>query len=116
MIARSNLKSGINAALLNQQQIDARFEIAPRDHTQRILPLIEELLLQNALSMIARSNLKSGINLLLIQQGGWTGFCRRIQRYSRPYGALFLNSLPPTPRTRDIARAIAFIRQQPDAW
>jgi ATP-dependent DNA helicase DinG len=34
---------------------------------------------------------------------------------SRPYGALFLNSLPPTPRTRDIARAIAFIRQQPDA-
>jgi ATP-dependent DNA helicase DinG len=34
---------------------------------------------------------------------------------SRPYGALFLNSLPPTPRTRDIAQAIAFIRQQPDA-
>jgi len=33
---------------------------------------------------------------------------------SRPYGALFLNSLPPTPRTRDIARAIAFIRQQPE--
>ncbi|MEJ1267054.1 helicase C-terminal domain-containing protein [Pantoea ananatis] len=28
--------------------------------------------------------------------------------------ALFLNSLPPTPR-RDIAQAIAFIRQQPDA-
>ena len=34
---------------------------------------------------------------------------------SRPYGALFLNSLPPTPRTRDIGRAIAFIRQQPTA-
>ena len=33
---------------------------------------------------------------------------------SRPYGALFLNSLPPTPRTRDIAQAIAFIRQQPE--
>ena len=30
---------------------------------------------------------------------------------SRPYGGLFLNSLPPTPRTRDIARAIAFVRQ-----
>ncbi len=30
---------------------------------------------------------------------------------SRPYGGLFLNSLPPTPRTRDIARAIDFVRQ-----
>ena len=30
---------------------------------------------------------------------------------SRPYGGLFLNSLPPTPRTRDIGRAIAFVRQ-----
>ncbi|MBK0089785.1 ATP-dependent DNA helicase [Erwinia sp. S59] len=30
---------------------------------------------------------------------------------SRPYGGLFLNSLPPTPRTRDLQRAIAFVRQ-----
>jgi ATP-dependent DNA helicase DinG len=30
---------------------------------------------------------------------------------SRPYGGLFLNSLPPTPRTRDLDRAIAFVRQ-----
>ncbi|KJV49537.1 ATP-dependent helicase [Pantoea sp. BL1] len=30
---------------------------------------------------------------------------------SRPYGGLFLNSLPPTPRTRDLLRAIAFVRQ-----
>ncbi|MEJ4044455.1 ATP-dependent DNA helicase [Erwinia sp. SLM-02] len=28
----------------------------------------------------------------------------------RPYGAVFLNSLPPTPRTRDIARAAAFLK------
>lgn len=27
----------------------------------------------------------------------------------RPYGALFLNSLPPTPRTRDLQRAIDFL-------
>ncbi|MCQ8227935.1 ATP-dependent DNA helicase [Pantoea trifolii] len=33
---------------------------------------------------------------------------------SRPYGGLFLNSLPPTPRTRDIARAIEFVRQPAD--
>jgi len=33
---------------------------------------------------------------------------------SRPYGGLFLNSLPPTPRTRDIARAIEFVRQPLD--
>lgn len=31
---------------------------------------------------------------------------------SRPYGALFLNSLPPTPRTRDLDRAIRFVREQ----
>ncbi|MGK3112998.1 ATP-dependent DNA helicase [Candidatus Pantoea formicae] len=30
---------------------------------------------------------------------------------SRPYGGLFLNSLPPTPRTRDLNRAIAFVRR-----
>ncbi|MBY4836818.1 ATP-dependent DNA helicase [Pantoea sp. DY-5] len=33
---------------------------------------------------------------------------------SRPYGGLFLNSLPSTPRTRDIARAIEFVRQPVD--
>ncbi|CAK9884870.1 MAG: putative ATP-dependent helicase DinG [Candidatus Erwinia impunctatus] len=27
----------------------------------------------------------------------------------RPYGEVFLNSLPPTPRTRDIAKAVAFL-------
>ena len=32
----------------------------------------------------------------------------------RPYGALFLNSLPPTPRTRDIDRAAAFLRERED--
>ncbi|WP_345827736.1 ATP-dependent DNA helicase [Erwinia sp. HDF1-3R] len=31
----------------------------------------------------------------------------------RPYGAVFLNSLPPTPRTRDIQQAVAFLK--PDA-
>ncbi|WP_034915284.1 MULTISPECIES: ATP-dependent DNA helicase [Erwinia] len=30
----------------------------------------------------------------------------------RPYGAVFLNSLPPTPRTRDIAQAVAFLQPE----
>ncbi|MGE9549984.1 ATP-dependent DNA helicase [Erwinia amylovora] len=30
----------------------------------------------------------------------------------RPYGAVFLNSLPPTPRTRDIQQAVAFLTPQ----
>ncbi|CAI1740959.1 ATP-dependent DNA helicase [Serratia proteamaculans] len=30
----------------------------------------------------------------------------------RPYGEVFLNSLPPTPRTRDIAQAIAFLQAE----
>jgi ATP-dependent DNA helicase DinG len=28
----------------------------------------------------------------------------------RPYGEVFLNSLPPTPRTRDLAQAIRFLQ------
>ena len=30
----------------------------------------------------------------------------------RPYGEVFLNSLPPTPRTRDLAQAIAFLKAE----
>ncbi|VTM13192.1 dinG family ATP-dependent helicase YoaA [Klebsiella pneumoniae] len=29
----------------------------------------------------------------------------------RPYGAVFLASLPPAPRTRDIRRAVRFLRR-----
>ena len=28
----------------------------------------------------------------------------------RPYGAVFVNSLPPTPRTRDLDKAVAFLK------
>ncbi|MCX8956177.1 ATP-dependent DNA helicase [Erwinia psidii] len=31
----------------------------------------------------------------------------------RPYGAVFLNSLPPTPRTRDLQQAVAFLTSSP---
>ncbi len=31
----------------------------------------------------------------------------------RPYGSVFLNSLPPAPRTRDLQRAVAFLTAQP---
>ena len=31
----------------------------------------------------------------------------------RPYGAIFLNSLPPAPRTRDLSKAIEFLHQRP---
>lgn len=33
----------------------------------------------------------------------------------RPYGEVFLRSLPPAPRTRDLARAIDFLRAAPAA-
>ncbi|MNC10919.1 hypothetical protein D3C75_586010 [compost metagenome] len=32
----------------------------------------------------------------------------------RPYGAVFLNSLPATPRTRDINRAVEFLKFRPE--
>ena len=49
ILALDTATEACSAALLNQQQIDARFEIAPRDHTQRILPLVQELLHQQQL-------------------------------------------------------------------
>ena len=51
ILALDTATEACSGALLNQQQIDARFEIAPRDHTQRILPLIEELLLAQQLDL-----------------------------------------------------------------
>ena len=51
ILALDTATEACSAALLNQQQIDARFEIAPRDHTQRILPLVEELLLAQQLDL-----------------------------------------------------------------
>ncbi len=51
ILALDTATEACSAALLNQQQIDARFEIAPRDHTQRILPLVEELLLAGQLEL-----------------------------------------------------------------
>ncbi|MEB6533841.1 tRNA (adenosine(37)-N6)-threonylcarbamoyltransferase complex dimerization subunit type 1 TsaB [Pantoea stewartii] len=44
ILALDTATEACSAALLNGQESDARFEIAPRDHTQRILPLVAELL------------------------------------------------------------------------
>ncbi|MDZ7278233.1 tRNA (adenosine(37)-N6)-threonylcarbamoyltransferase complex dimerization subunit type 1 TsaB [Pantoea eucrina] len=51
ILALDTATEACSAALLHQQQIDARFEIAPRDHTQRILPLVQELLLAGQLEL-----------------------------------------------------------------
>ena len=60
ILALDTATEACSAALLNQQQIDARFEIAPRDHTQRILPLIEELLQAQQLALTALDALAFG--------------------------------------------------------
>ncbi|MBS0855370.1 MULTISPECIES: tRNA (adenosine(37)-N6)-threonylcarbamoyltransferase complex dimerization subunit type 1 TsaB [unclassified Tatumella] len=44
LLALDTATEACSAAIFNQQQQDARFEIAPRDHTRRILPLVSELL------------------------------------------------------------------------
>ncbi|UYL00739.1 tRNA (adenosine(37)-N6)-threonylcarbamoyltransferase complex dimerization subunit type 1 TsaB [Pantoea ananatis] len=51
ILALDTATEACSAALLNGQQIDARFEIAPRDHTQRILPLVAELLQSQQLEL-----------------------------------------------------------------
>ena len=60
ILALDTATEACSVALLNQQQIDARFEIAPRDHTQRILPLIEELLQSQQLELTALDALAFG--------------------------------------------------------
>ncbi|MDN8753946.1 tRNA (adenosine(37)-N6)-threonylcarbamoyltransferase complex dimerization subunit type 1 TsaB, partial [Staphylococcus aureus] len=40
-----------SAALENDGTVSARFELCPREHTQRILPLVQALLAENAISL-----------------------------------------------------------------
>ncbi|MGK3125283.1 tRNA (adenosine(37)-N6)-threonylcarbamoyltransferase complex dimerization subunit type 1 TsaB [Candidatus Pantoea formicae] len=60
ILALDTATEACSAALLNQQQIDARFEIAPRDHTQRILPLVQELLQVQQMELTALDALAFG--------------------------------------------------------
>ena len=54
--------------------------------------------------------LKQGVGRLIrdVDDRGVVVICDN-RLVMRPYGAVFLNSLPPTPRTRDISRAVAFL-------
>lgn len=60
ILALDTATESCSAALQNLQQIDARFEIAPRDHTQRILPLVQELLQAQQLDLTALDVLAFG--------------------------------------------------------
>ncbi|MCW6031108.1 tRNA (adenosine(37)-N6)-threonylcarbamoyltransferase complex dimerization subunit type 1 TsaB [Pantoea sp. JK] len=60
ILALDTATEACSAALQNLQQIDARFEIAPRDHTQRILPLVQELLQAQQLELTALDVLAFG--------------------------------------------------------
>ncbi|WP_016595256.1 ATP-dependent DNA helicase, partial [Yersinia pestis] len=57
--------------------------------------------------------LKQGVGRLIrdIDDRGVLVICDN-RLVMRPYGAMFLNSLPPAPRTRDLAKAIAFLKQR----
>ncbi|AIR62682.1 ATP-dependent helicase [Cedecea neteri] len=54
--------------------------------------------------------LKQGVGRLIrdVEDRGVLVICDN-RLVMRPYGAVFLNSLPPTPRTRDINRAVEFL-------
>lgn len=57
--------------------------------------------------------LKQGVGRLIrdISDRGLLVICDH-RLVTRPYGATFLNSLPPTPRTRDLISAIEFVKPQ----
>lgn len=54
--------------------------------------------------------LKQGVGRLIrdVEDQGVLVICDN-RLVMRPYGAIFLNSLPTTPRTRDINRAVEFL-------
>ncbi|MEH0875800.1 ATP-dependent DNA helicase [Pectobacterium cacticida] len=58
--------------------------------------------------------LKQGVGRLIrdVDDRGVIVICDN-RLVTRPYGAVFLNSLPPAPRTRDIRQAINFLTQSP---
>lgn len=60
ILALDTATEACSVALMNGQQRDARFEIAPRDHTQRILPLVNELLQAQQLTLTALDALAFG--------------------------------------------------------
>ncbi len=60
ILALDTATEACSVALISDRQIDARFEIAPRDHTQRILPLINELLQARQLKLASLDALAFG--------------------------------------------------------
>lgn len=60
ILALDTATEACSAALLNQQQIESHFEIAPRDHTQRILPQIDALLQSQQLELTSLDALAFG--------------------------------------------------------
>lgn len=59
--------------------------------------------------------LKQGVGRLIrdVEDSGVIVICDN-RLVMRPYGGVFLNSLPPAPRTRDINRAVAFLNALPE--
>ncbi|MXP67376.1 tRNA (adenosine(37)-N6)-threonylcarbamoyltransferase complex dimerization subunit type 1 TsaB [Pantoea sp. Aalb] len=62
ILALETSAEACSVALFHQDQIDTRFEIAIRNHTQRVLPLIQEVLLAQKLQL-------SSLNALAFCQG-----------------------------------------------
>lgn len=44
LLALDTATEACSVALLNETEVSAQFELAPREHTQRILPMVEQLL------------------------------------------------------------------------
>ncbi|MCU5775795.1 tRNA (adenosine(37)-N6)-threonylcarbamoyltransferase complex dimerization subunit type 1 TsaB [Erwiniaceae bacterium BAC15a-03b] len=51
ILAIDTATEACSVALLNNDTIDARFELCPREHTQRILPMVEQVLSANQLAL-----------------------------------------------------------------
>ncbi|KOC89083.1 tRNA (adenosine(37)-N6)-threonylcarbamoyltransferase complex dimerization subunit type 1 TsaB [Winslowiella iniecta] len=51
ILAIDTATEACSVALLNDESIDALFELCPREHTQRILPMVQQVLANNQLNL-----------------------------------------------------------------
>ena len=51
ILAIDTATEACSVALLNDESTDALFELCPREHTQRILPMVQQVLANNQLNL-----------------------------------------------------------------